>query len=60
MLLVWKVSGTLSLFGGIRLIEGLIVADSAPQQAAAAAMAVAFAVIPYCAARAIQELAGGS
>ena len=35
-------------------------ADSAPKQGAAAAVAVAFAVIPYCMARAISELGKSS
>lgn len=36
-----------SILGAIFLLTGLLVAKSAPQEAAAAAQAVALAVIPY-------------
>lgn len=42
--------------GVLQLSEGLAAAESAPQQAAAAAIALATAAIPYCFARAIQQL----
>ena len=45
----------------IGFLQGVVMlltqsAISAPQQAAAAAMGIAWAVIPYCAARAVQML----
>jgi hypothetical protein len=39
--------------GTLILIDTFITADSAPKQGAGAALAVAFAVIPYCFVRAI-------
>ena len=45
-----------SLLGGVELLNVMVLAKSAPQQAAGAAQAVAFAVVPYCLARAIQEI----
>ncbi|HHD2941728.1 TPA: hypothetical protein ACNZ88_004522 [Enterobacter kobei] len=45
------------VFGVIGFVQGIIEvfgAVSAPQQAAGAAMGVAWAVIPYCIVRAIQ------
>jgi hypothetical protein len=46
-----------ALFGLIDMLANLDQAGSAPQQAAAAAMGCAWAVIPYCIARAVQEIA---
>ncbi len=61
-------SGVASLFWGITLagavvagvvaVAGFTNAQSAPQEAAAAGMAVAIAVIPYIFARAVQQLSG--
>lgn len=48
-----------TIVGGFMLLEALT-ADSAPKQAAAAAVAVAFGVLPYCFARACTELAAPS
>jgi sugar phosphate permease len=45
-----------AFLGAAVLIIGLIGANGAPQQAAAGAVACAFAVIPYVIARAFQEL----
>ena len=45
-----------SILGGLAFFIGLSAANSAPQEAAAAAIAVAFAVIPYCLARAVSEM----
>lgn len=45
-----------SILGGLGTLLGILTANGAPQQAAAAAMGVAFAVIPYCFARAVQEI----
>ena len=44
------------LLGGVELLGVMVSAKSAPQQAAGSAQAVAFAVLPYCLARAIQEI----
>jgi hypothetical protein len=41
-----------SILGGLILVGGLIVSNGAPQEAAVAAIAVAFGVLPYCLARA--------
>ena len=46
--------------GGILLIVAWVGTESAPQQAALAAIAGAFAVIPYCVARSIQLLSDDS
>lgn len=53
---MWKVSIVCSIIGflqGVILVWG---ANGAPQQAAGAAMGIAWAVIPYCICRAIQQL----
>ncbi|MBM3419278.1 MAG: hypothetical protein FJY17_10220 [Bacteroidetes bacterium] len=52
----FKITLVGSGLGILTLIGTLLGASSAPQQAAGAALAVAFAVIPYCAARAISEM----
>ena len=41
--------------GGFQLVDTFVSAQSAPQQAAGAAMAAACAVIPYCWARIFRE-----
>ncbi|MBK7096740.1 MAG: hypothetical protein IPH57_17375 [Saprospiraceae bacterium] len=45
-----------AILGIVILFATLFDSTGAPQQAAGAAIAVAFAVIPYCIARAISEL----
>lgn len=55
--LVWTISVLCSLFAGYMHVSGLMEANSAPQQAAVAAMAVAVAIIPYCLARGVSEIA---
>ncbi len=45
-----------SIFGGLMAFIGVAAAQGAPQEAAAAAMGVAFTVIPYCLARAVSEM----
>jgi hypothetical protein len=47
------------LIGGMFLFMAVTSANGAPQEAAGAAIAVAFAVIPYCFARSIQEMGKG-
>jgi len=44
---------------GMIALAGALLAGSAPQQAALAAIAVGFAVLPYCVARAVTELRRG-
>lgn len=55
-----KIAWTIALLGSFaglyELINTSALAQSAPQQAAGAAMALAYAAIPYCMARAIQML----
>lgn len=46
--------------GGWELLNTLAFAESAPQQAAGAAMALAWAVLPYCFARAVEKLGESS
>lgn len=45
-----------ALLGAVVLVIGVAGASGAPQEAAAAAIAVALAVIPYCLARAAEAL----
>nr|WP_261766353.1 hypothetical protein [Pantoea agglomerans] len=53
---MWKASIVCSVIGFIQGVVMVFLADSAPQQAAGAAMGMAWAVIPYCICRAIQQL----
>lgn len=55
-ILAWAFSALASVYASSVLIGGLEEAQSAPQQAALAAMSGAIAVIPYCFARAISSL----
>jgi hypothetical protein len=57
--LLWLLTVVGSLFGALIGIVGVLTAHGAPQEAAAAAVAVACAVIPYCLARAVSELLRG-
>jgi hypothetical protein len=45
-----------SCIGALILIVGFLGANGAPQEAAAGAVGAAFAVVPYCFARALSEL----
>lgn len=47
------ICGVIGFFQGVLAVFG---ASSAPQQAAGAAMGIAWAVIPYCICRAIQQM----
>lgn len=49
---LWVLTLIGSLIGGYEFFSGIANATSAPQQAAQSAMAVAWVVLPYCAARA--------
>lgn len=55
-IIMWGLTFITSSLSLIVLFNGLDNAESAPQEAAVAAISVAFAVIPYCIARAISEL----
>jgi hypothetical protein len=54
----WLLTILGSLAGAFTLTQTFSAAKSAPQEAAGAALAAALAVIPYCLARAVGELAG--
>lgn len=56
MKFLWVISIICGAIGFMQGIVGVFVAVSAPQQAAGAAMGVAWAVIPYCIVRAIQQM----
>lgn len=56
---LWVITIIGCFLGGAALLLAIL-SDSAPKQGAAAAIAVAFAVIPYCLARAVSELNDGS
>lgn len=43
-------------FGFLTLLRVLLFAESAPQEAAGAGIALAYSIIPYCFVRALQEL----
>jgi len=45
-----------SVFGAITAAIGVMYAKGAPQEAAAAAIGIALAVIPYCLAKAVSEM----
>lgn len=54
--LLWIFAAICTLFGLLQLGYTFVAAESAPQQAAGAALAAALAVVPYVLARADQEL----
>lgn len=53
---VWILPLLGSLFAGFQFLDALLSPMSAPQQAAAAAMAMCWAVLPYVFARAVEGL----
>ncbi|MCY4389089.1 MAG: hypothetical protein OXC18_18505 [Desulfurellaceae bacterium] len=53
---LWSLTAAGSLIGMVILGVGLMSVESAPQEAAIAAIALACAVLPYCLARAASEL----
>lgn len=56
MKILWYLVALCSAIGFFQGILMVFDANSAPQQAAGAAMGIAWAVIPYCFARAIQMI----
>ena len=53
---LWIIAATGSVLGALMAIIGVAGANGAPQEAAATAMGIALAVIPYCLARAVSEM----
>jgi hypothetical protein len=53
---LWLLTIVGCFVGGLIGMVGVVAAKGAPQEASAAAIAVACAVIPYCLARAVSEL----
>lgn len=56
MKILWTICILCGVVGVLEGIVGMYNAESAPQQAAGAAMGIAWAVIPYCICRAFQQL----
>lgn len=56
----WIITILCSLIGALVAFVGVSEANGAPQEAAAAAMGIAFVVIPYCLARAVSEISSSS
>lgn len=56
MKFLWVISIICGAIGFLQGVIGVFSANGAPQQAAGAAMGLAWAVIPYCICRAIQQL----
>lgn len=54
--LLWILTIVGALIGGSFFLLTLLTADSAPQEASGAALAIGCAVIPYVLARAVSEL----
>lgn len=57
---LWIITIIGSILGALTAFAGVAGANGAPQEAAAAAMGLAFAVIPYCLARAASEISNSS
>ena len=57
MKVLWLLTSFAAVGAGMVGINGVLSATSAPQQAAAAAISVAIAIIPYCFTRACEKLA---
>ena len=53
---LWVLTVIGSVLGALVALLGVVGAKGAPQEAAAAAIGLAFAVIPYCLARAATEI----
>jgi hypothetical protein len=57
--LVWAVAAMCSVVGGVEFVLDWSSATGAPQQAVIAAVALVWAVIPYCFARAVTGVVKG-
>jgi hypothetical protein len=55
-ILLWVIAIVGVGVGAVTFVQGLVLADSAPQQAAQSAMALAFAVLPYVLARSVDQI----
>lgn len=55
----WALTILGSIIGGVNFFTGVAAANGAPQEAAAAAMSLAWVVLPYCCARAVSEIGKG-
>lgn len=53
---LWVLTAIGSVLGVLTVVFGVMGAKGAPQEAAAAAIGIAFAVLPYCLARAASEI----
>jgi uncharacterized membrane protein YvbJ len=53
---LWVIAFLGAIFGAFVVFFGVVNANGAPQEASAAAIGIAMAVIPYCIARATSEL----
>ena len=53
---LWGLTIVGSILGAFAIAIGITGATGAPQEAAAAAIGIALAVIPYCLARAVSEM----
>ena len=53
---LWSLTVVGSILGALAMGIGISGAAGAPQEAAAAAIGIALAVIPYCLARAVSEM----
>lgn len=53
---LWTLTILGSVLGAVTAAIGVVAAKGAPQEASAAAIGIALAVIPYCLARAVSEL----
>lgn len=51
----WSLSALSAFLGGVVMLVGVAQATGAPQEAAAAAIGLGLAVIPYCFNRALDE-----
>jgi hypothetical protein len=56
---LWVVTIIGSIIGVLVVVGGVAASKGAPQEAAAAAIGISLAVIPYCLARAVQEFKAG-
>lgn len=58
--ILWIITIIGSILGALTFFVGIAGANGRQQDAASAAMGLAFAVIPYCLARAVSEISNGN